>query len=88
MTSKDRYAKLFTYEQTDYKSWAKGLKEAGYATNPKYPDLLIDIIEGLKLNELDALGNPNPNKGIELTASSANGTTITVSENTHSFKTH
>lgn len=88
LTSKERYAKLFTYEQTDYKSWAKGLKEAGYATNPKYPDLLIDIIEGLKLNELDALGNPSPNKGIELTASTTKGTTITVSENTHAVKTH
>ena len=62
LTSKSRYSKLFTLEATDYKSWAQGLKEAGYATNPKYPDLLIEIIEGLKLNELDALGNPNPNK--------------------------
>lgn len=88
LTSKERYAKLFTYEQTDYKSWAKGLKEAGYATNPKYPDLLIDIIEGLKLNELDALGNPNPNKGIELTVSTSNGTTISIAENTHAVKTH
>jgi hypothetical protein len=32
-------------EITDYKGWAKGLKQAGYATNPKYPQLLIDIIE-------------------------------------------
>ena len=88
LTSKDRYAKLFTYEPTDYKSWAKGLKEAGYATNPKYPELLIDIIEALKLHELDALGNATPNKGIELTASTANGTSITLSENAHTVKTH
>jgi LysM repeat protein len=48
-----RYAFLFTYDVTDYKSWAKGLKKAGYATNPKYPDLLIGIIEDLNLDQYD-----------------------------------
>ena len=48
-----RYAFLFDYKSTDYKSWAKGLKQAGYATNPKYPDLLIGIIEDLELNKYD-----------------------------------
>lgn len=51
----NRYAFLFDYKSTDYKSWAKGLKKAGYATNPKYPSLLINIIEELDLNELDKL---------------------------------
>lgn len=88
LTSKERYSKLFTYEQTDYTSWAKGLKEAGYATNPKYPDLLIEIIEGLKLSELDKLGDPNPNKGIELSASTNTGSTITIAENTHTVVVH
>jgi len=63
LVTKSRYSKLFELEITDYKSWAKGLKEAGYATNPKYPELLIGIIEDLKLNELDALGSgvlPSP----------------------------
>ena len=50
-----RYDFLFMYEQSDYKSWAKGLKKAGYATNPKYPRLLIDIIEKYNLQELDQL---------------------------------
>ena len=59
LKTKKRYANLFALEQTDYKSWAKGLKEAGYATNPKYPELLIGIIEDLKLNELDQLGIQN-----------------------------
>lgn len=45
LTTRSRYDKLFTYKQDDYKSWAKGLKKAGYATNPKYPKLLIKIIE-------------------------------------------
>lgn len=49
----DRYAFLFTYDKTDYKSWAKGLKKAGYATNPKYPDLLIALIEDLGLDKYD-----------------------------------
>lgn len=48
-----RYAALFQLDKNDYKSWAKGLKEAGYATNPKYPDLLIGIIERYQLNRFD-----------------------------------
>lgn len=45
LVGKKRYADLFKLKITDYKGWAKGLKQAGYATNPKYPQLLIDIIE-------------------------------------------
>ncbi|MFM6954195.1 MAG: glucosaminidase domain-containing protein [Sphingobacteriaceae bacterium] len=48
-----RYAALFELDKNDYKSWAKGLKEAGYATNPKYPDLLIGLIERYQLNRFD-----------------------------------
>ncbi len=62
LITKKRYATLFTYEATDYKSWAKGLKEAGYATNPKYPTLLIDLIESLELHEFDKLATNSPNK--------------------------
>ncbi len=40
-----RYAFLFDLKPTDYKGWAKGLKKAGYATDPKYADHLIRIIE-------------------------------------------
>lgn len=56
---KQRYAFLFHYKTTDYKSWAHGLKKAGYATNPKYPQLLIRIIEENKLYEFDR----EPKKG-------------------------
>lgn len=49
-----RYEKLFTLARDDYKGWAKGLKEAGYATNPRYPDLLIDLIERYDLHKYDA----------------------------------
>ncbi len=48
-----RYSSLFDLKITDYKAWAHGLKAAGYATNPKYASLLIDIIETYKLYEYD-----------------------------------
>ena len=57
LTSKSRYADLFELEITDYKGWAKGLRKAGYATNPKYPSLLIDLIERLDLDKLDEQGS-------------------------------
>lgn len=50
---RDRYASLFTLKISDYKSWAKGLKKCGYATNPKYAELLIDIIEEYELYKYD-----------------------------------
>jgi LysM repeat protein len=49
-----RYEFLFDYKITDYISWAKGLKKAGYATNSKYPELLIKIIEENKLYQFDS----------------------------------
>ena len=53
---RQRYAFLFDYKITDYKSWAHGLKQAGYATDPKYPQKLINIIETYKLYEFDTQG--------------------------------
>ncbi|MFH1320168.1 MAG: glucosaminidase domain-containing protein [Bacteroidota bacterium] len=53
LRNRSRYALLFKLKKTDYKGWAEGLKKAGYATNPKYPQLLIDIIEKYKLYEYD-----------------------------------
>ncbi len=50
-----RYAFLFDLDEKDYKSWAKGLKKAGYATNPKYPELLITTIEKNNLAHFDSL---------------------------------
>lgn len=51
-----RYAELFTYDITDYKAWAHGLKKAGYATNPQYAHLLIKTIEENRLYEFDKKG--------------------------------
>lgn len=58
-----RYAFLFDFEITDYKAWAKGLRRAGYATDRKYPDKLISLIERFHLDELDTEvvnGTPPP----------------------------
>ena len=48
-----RYAALFKLDITDYKAWAHGLKEAGYATRKNYADLVINIIDRHKLNIYD-----------------------------------
>lgn len=64
---KQRYAFLFNYDSKDYKSWANGLKQAGYATNPKYPQLLIDLIERLQLHQYDADYSPKQ-KAVEAIA--------------------
>lgn len=47
------YKNLFTLDKSDYSAWAKGLKKAGYATDPRYPQKLISIIERYKLYEYD-----------------------------------
>ncbi|MCX7861758.1 MAG: glucosaminidase domain-containing protein [Bacteroidales bacterium] len=53
-----RYASLFQLDTRDYKSWAQGLKDAGYATNPQYAQLLIKIIEDNKLYIYDESVHP------------------------------
>jgi flagellum-specific peptidoglycan hydrolase FlgJ len=54
LTGKKRYSNLFTLPKGDYKAWAKGLKEAGYATDPNYPEKLISYIESYNLSQFDA----------------------------------
>jgi LysM repeat protein len=56
----NRYAFLFELAPNDYKGWAYGLKKAGYATNPKYPDILIRNIERYNLQQYDLDRNGNP----------------------------
>ena len=57
-----RYASLFELDPTDYKAWAFGLKKAGYATNPKYSQVLIKLIEDYDLQDytMIALGKLKP----------------------------
>ena len=50
---KQRYAFLFDLKPTDYQGWAKGLKKAGYATDPNYPSKLIALIDRYELHNLD-----------------------------------
>lgn len=54
LTERKRYAALFDLDEDDYKGWAKGLREAGYATDRQYPRKLIDIIERYALYNYDA----------------------------------
>lgn len=69
LVSRPRYASLFKLDITDYKGWARGLKKAGYATNPRYAEQLIGIIELYDLDKYDKKGglkwmkeNPNPHQ--------------------------
>ncbi len=56
LSTRSRYAFLFDLKTTDYKGWAKGLKKAGYATNPNYSQQLIKIIEENRLYLFDEEG--------------------------------
>jgi LysM repeat protein len=58
LKTRPRYAFLFELDPTDYKGWAKGLKKAGYATDPAYADRLIKIIEDFDLHQLDLGQSP------------------------------
>lgn len=53
LTTRSRYASLFDLPQDDYKAWAKGLRAAGYATDTKYPNKLISLIERYQLEQYD-----------------------------------
>jgi flagellum-specific peptidoglycan hydrolase FlgJ len=55
VSKRKRYASLFDLPDGDYKAWAKGLKNAGYATDPNYPQKLINYIESYHLEDYDAL---------------------------------
>ena len=59
LTSRSRYSSLFQLEKDDYEAWAKGLRKAGYATDPRYPEKLISYIEKYNLHQYDSevLGN-------------------------------
>lgn len=53
LTTRSRYAFLFKLKQSDYKGWARGLRKAGYATDKRYPEKLISLIERYRLYDLD-----------------------------------
>ncbi len=59
LVNRKRYAKLFELKKSDYKNWAKELRKAGYATDRKYPEKLIGLIDRYELHQYDkmVLGN-------------------------------
>ena len=59
LAERGRYQFLFDLDEDDYKGWARGLRKAGYATDRRYPDKLIDLIQRFRLYRFDdeVLGN-------------------------------
>lgn len=89
LTSRSRYADLFELKITDYKGWAKGLKKAGYATNPQYAKRLIDVVEKYKLYQYDDMSfdmivqreNDNPFKpNSQVNSNTSANATVAVKE--------
>lgn len=89
LTKKSRYDFLFELDQYDYKEWCKGLKTAGYATNPKYPKMLITIIEELNLSQFD---NPSYKINLPLVNTDNNSissaSSVQLSEDHHTVYTN
>lgn len=54
LTGRSRYSSLFALPKSDYQAWAKGLRRAGYATDPRYPEKLISYIERYDLGQFDS----------------------------------
>ncbi len=69
---RDRYAPLFKLESTDYKGWAHGLKQCGYATDPGYAGKLIKLIEDYDLTRYDVAKQPEDNTPTAATPSKSN----------------
>jgi LysM repeat protein len=79
LKNRSHYASLFKLEATDYEGWSYGLKKAGYATNPKYPQILIKLIRDYDLQDYTLLAmermNGNNNNPMVRTAVSMNNET-------------
>ena len=82
ISQRTRYASLFDLSKGDYKGWAKGLKAAGYATDPNYPDKLIGYIESYHLDQYD---NMVLGKDYELDKSQVPQSTVTVAKGANQY---
>src|SRR5690606_9116495 len=80
LTTRGRYADLFKLDLDDYEGWAKGLRAAGYATDRKYPEKLISLIERFQLHKYDeaVLGTSSKPKSSGTTVVSNDATTHEV----------
>lgn len=87
LTTRSRYAFLFELDKTDYKGWARGLKKAGYATNPKYPQLLINLIEKHELFVFDQMTPTDYIAQVEGSSSNQNDSSSVVIEKITAKKT-
>jgi len=92
---RERYSFLFTLACTDYKGWANGLLSAGYATNPNYPSLLINLIEKYGLDKYDKTGATpqkrevhelNTNNGIQFIVACSTDTYEELAKKYHIYK--
>ena len=68
LKDRPRYSFLFELDKTDYKAWAKGLKQAGYATDPNYPNRLITLIEKYELYKYDKESFTSKEEGVKTPA--------------------
>jgi hypothetical protein len=68
LKNRPRYAFLFQIDPLDYEDWARGLKKAGYATNPKYPQILIKLIEDYHLQDYTLIAMGKMEAGQEMIA--------------------
>ncbi len=82
-----RYAFLFQLDPTDYKAWAYGLRKAGYATNPRYPEILIKNIEDNNLEQYtdEALNDVPHFDASQYAADTENDSSQTVQNTDHAF---
>ena len=78
-----RYDSLFAYPSNDYKSWARGLKAAGYATATDYATRLVKIIEDMKLYLLDNEGDETPKNSVAVSDVQVNPNAYRVTVNSH-----
>lgn len=69
LKNSQRYASLFTLDPLDYTNWAYGLKKAGYATNPRYPVIIVKLIEDYHLNDYSMIAMGKMAPGEEALAS-------------------
>ncbi|MES2373810.1 MAG: glucosaminidase domain-containing protein [Bacteroidota bacterium] len=87
LKTRPHYAFLFKLDPTDFDGWAKGLKKAGYATNPTYPQKLLKVINDFNLQQysLEALArqnNPTPATAPAITTAAVSNTTFSKEEET------
>jgi len=84
LTGRSRYASLFKLRPNDYKGWAKGLRAAGYATDRKYPQKLISLIERYQLHKYD----DEVLSGVTTAQTKRKSTTIIEGRKTSAIKKH